>query len=166
VKVNLGCGDRYAADWWNVDHAGSPYRKDATVDLTGPLPWTPSSISHVYAGHVLEHLTVQQCLDLLHRLRPLMTLNGQIMVVGPDLDRARAMLAAGTLDVTLDSLRFGGNRWPGDQHQWECEPLLLADMLKTTGWVDVTEILIGEVPDLWPVADRRPVWQCAVHARR
>ncbi len=170
MRVNLGCGDRYAPDWHNVDHAGSPYPKDQTVDLTADPPWPAGSISHVYAGHVLEHLTVQQSLDLLERLLPLMAPGGQVMLVGPDVPKAEAMIEAGTFDFsgghTLESLRFGGHRWPGDEHQWECDGAILADMLKETGWADVTELAIGDVPAFWPVADRRPAWQCAVHALR
>jgi predicted SAM-dependent methyltransferase len=170
VKINLGCGDRYVAGWVNVDHAGSPHRKDETVDLTGILPWKPGSITHVYAGHVLEHLTIQQALDLLERLHPLMASGGDIMVVGPDVGKAEAMVAAGTFDFsgghTLDSIKHGGHRWPGDEHRWECDAAILIDMLKETGWTDVAEIPIGDVPAFWPVADRRPAWQCAIHASR
>ena len=166
MRINLGCGDRYADGWVNVDHVASPYRVDQTVDLTGPLPWRVTSIEYVYAGHVLEHLTVQDALNLLERLRPLMVHGGQIMCVGPDVVRGAAMAAAGTLEdwVTLDLLNYGGHRWPGDEHQWACEAAVLLDMLKETGWVDVAEIPIGEVPALWPVVDRGPAWQCAVGA--
>ena len=166
MRLNLGCGDRYQPDWWNVDHAGSPYRMDEVVDLTHPLPWPAGSISHVYAGHILEHLAVQDALDLLERLRPLMAPGGQIMVVGPDVIRGAVMADAGQLEdwVTLDLLKFGGRRWPGDEHRWQCDPLVLADMLKEAGWVDVVELSIADVPELWPVVDRGPAWQCAVQA--
>ena len=164
LRVNLGCGDRYAEGWVNVDHAGSPGRKDRTVDLTGPLPWAPGSIAAVYAGHVLEHLTIPDALSLLERIRTCVRTGGEVMVVGPDLTRAVAMAQAGTLDVTLDSLRHGASRWAGDEHRWECHASILADMLKEAGWVDVAEVAIGDVPASWPVADRRPVWQCALSA--
>jgi hypothetical protein len=167
VKVNLGCGDRYAeGGWWNVDHAGSPHRKDETVDLRGDLPWSTSSITHVYAGHVLEHLTLDACHRLLAQLLHRMVPGGQIMVVGPDLFRAQAMAEAGTLDVTMDSLRYGADRWDGDRHLWECNPEIIIALLIDAGWTGIVEVGIENVPDFWPVADRRPLWQCAVSASR
>jgi len=165
MRVNLGCGDRYQPGWHNVDHAGSPHQKDDTIDLTGSLPWAVGTIELTYAGHVLEHLTLDECHTLLANLRPCMAPEGILMIVGPDLDRARTLLAVGALDVTLESLQFGGHRWPGDEHRWECLPVVIEDLLTATGWRDITEIGIKNVPAMWPVADRRPVWQCAIQAK-
>lgn len=168
MRVNLGCGDRYAHGWLNIDHAGSPHRKDLEWDLASgaPLPWSAGSVTHVYAGHVLEHLSVETCHVLLAQLLPCMAPGGQIMVVGPDILVAEAMIADGTFDFryghTLESLRFGGNRWPGDAHLWECDAVLVSMMLAESGWQDVTSMDIRDVPELWPVADRAPLWQCAV----
>lgn len=164
MKINLGCGDRYASGWINVDHSGSPHQKDETVDLTGALPWPEQSVSYVYAGHVLEHLTLDVCTDLLGRLLRCARPGCEIMVVGPDVERAREMAVAGTLDVTLDSLIYGASRWPGDEHRWECNAQHVRRLLSDTGWSGVTELDITQVPALWPVADRRPRWQCAVLA--
>lgn len=164
MRLNLGCGDRYAPGWVNVDRAECPHRKDQIVDLAGKLPWPAGGVSHVYAGHVLEHLPVEVCVALLGRLLPLMAPGGQIMVVGPDLDRAQMMAEAGTLDVTIESLQFGAHRWAGDEHQWECVPTILIAMLDEAGWQDITEVGIANVPKMWPVADRGPQWQCAISA--
>jgi predicted SAM-dependent methyltransferase len=168
VRLNIGCGDRYASDWHNVDHAGSPHRKDAEVDLRLDLPSEYESLTHVYAGHVLEHLTIEECRILLFQLHCRMTPSGQIMIVGPDLIKAEAMVRAGTFDFqwghTLDSLRYGGNRWPGDTHHWECDAEQVASMLERAGWKNVTDVGIEHIPEFWPVADRAPLWQCAVSA--
>lgn len=163
MKLNLGCGDRYAPGWHNVDHAGSPHRRDETVDLRGELPWT--GVTHAYAGHLLEHLYVGQALKLLRRLRGCMADGGQLMVVGPDVLLAEAMAIAGTLDVTMASLTDGGHRWVGDEHRWHCTTACVEEMLTATGWREITRVGIGNVPDVWPVADRGPKWQCAVSAQ-
>ncbi len=165
MNLNLGCGDRYQPGWHNVDHAGSPHQKDETVDLTEPLPWAQAIVEHAYAGHVLEHLTLDECHHLLTNLRPCMTTDGVLMVVGPDLNRAGTLAAAGVLDVPIESLQFGAHRWPGDEHRWECTPEVITKLLVAAGWQKVEEIGIADVPSLWPVADRRPIWQCAVEAR-
>lgn len=165
MLINLGCGDRYADGWVNVDHAGSPHRKDLTADLAGELPWPADSILHVYLGHLLEHLTYADAGKLLERLRPLVRPDGQIMVVGPDVDVAQQMAEAGTLDVTMESLRYGADRWPGDEHLWECTAAKVIDLLTGAGWVDIQDVGIANVAAFWPVADRRPQWQCAISAR-
>jgi hypothetical protein len=165
MHVNLGCGDRYVPGWWNIDHDGCPHRKDEVVDLSGPLPFRYSSVELAYMGHLLEHLTVGEGVLLLERLRPCMTVSGAVMVVGPDVDLAWRMAEAGTLDVTMDELRFGGHRWPGDEHQWECGPGTVRKMLELAGWEGVAEVPFGMVDDMWPVADRGPAWQFAVTAR-
>lgn len=168
MLLNLGCGDRYADGWINVDYE-SPHRKDQTVDLTGELPWEPRSVAQAYVGHLLEHLTLDDCRNLLRRLRPLMVLGGAIMLVGPDVERAQRMIddGAGLAEMygaTMDSLRFGAGRWSGDVHRWECTEAQLVDLLVETGWTSIVTYKIDDVAPVWPVADRRPQWQCAVGA--
>lgn len=168
MKLNLGCGDRYAEGWHNVDFAGSPHRKDEEVDLRTsalPLPWTLEGVELAYAGHLLEHLFVDEVLVLLAALRVCMAEDGELMVVGPDIILAQGMAVAGTLDVTMDSLTNGGHRWHGDEHRWHCTTWAVEALLRTTGWSEVTRVGIANVPDFWPVADRGPQWQCAVSAR-
>jgi len=164
MRVNLGCGDRYAAGWVNVDHCGCPHRKDLTLDVRSQLPWKTGELTRVYAGHVLEHLRVHECLDVLERLKPCVAPDGQLLVVGPDIDYALGMQVAGTLDVPLDSLRYGASRWDGDVHRWECSAAAIRKMLQVTGWSSVQQLPWDTVPEEWPVADRGPRWQVAVLA--
>ncbi len=166
MNLNLGCGDRYADGWTNVDHAGLPYRKDQEVDLSGPLPWPDATVDAAYCGHLLEHLTMPQCVLLLARLWHCMRPGGELLIVGPDLDMARQMQDEGVLDVPMDGLLHGAHRWPGDEHQWESRPAPVRNMLHLTGWVNIREIPIGDVEQRWPVADRGPRWQFAVYATR
>lgn len=168
MRLNLGCGDRYATGWTNVDF-GSPHLKDETVDLTGELPWGSCSVEAVYAGHLLEHMKLSDCRNLLMRLRVVVAPNCAIMLVGPDVERAQRMIDAGAglaemYGATLDSLRYGAGRWSGDVHEWECTEAQLVVLLQETGWSHITPMDIDEVALLWPVADPRPKWQCAVGA--
>ena len=167
MRVNLGCADRYAVGWRNVDHVACPYHVDEVVDLTEPLPWATRSITHVYAGHVLEHLTMADAEQLLKRLHPCMSEGGRIMVVGPDVDRARAMIKNGTFDDryhSLETIIHGDHRWPGTEHRWECTAERVMSLLYAAGWSDVRSVGIADVADSWPVVDRSQLWQCAVTA--
>lgn len=160
MRLNLGAGDSYVQKWHNVDRDSCPFKRDETVDLTGPLPWPAESISLVYAGHVLEHLTEDQCRTLLAELLKRMMPGGQILVVGPDLELAQR-LGTGP-HHTLDELRHGARRWEGDEHRWECTTAKVVQLLTETGWSHVTDVGIGNVPVFWPVVDRAPQWQLAV----
>jgi predicted SAM-dependent methyltransferase len=164
VKLNVGCGDRYVEGWHNVDRADMPHRKDEACDIrASALPW--SEVQFAYAGHVLEHLFVEHVIIFLEALRGCMASDGELMAVGPDVILAQGMAVAGTLDVTMDSLENGGHRWPGDEHRWHCTQWGVERMLMATGWQQIKRIGINAVPEMWPVADRRPQWQCAVSAR-
>jgi len=167
MQLNLGCGDRYANGWINVDLPEMPHRVDQRVDLAGDLPWPANSVECAYLGHVLEHLNLVDAGRLLVNLRACMINNGAIMVVGPDVTRGRELLGETGSDeygATLDSLRFGAGRWMGDVHLWECTEQRIMELLEDTGWSNVTSMNMDEVKLLWPVADPRPKWQCAVGA--
>lgn len=166
MKLNLGCGDRYQDGWHNVDFAGSPHKKDQEFDLRNPvLPW--DSVSHAFLGHVLEHLYVDEALALLSTLRSCLRVDGELMVVGPDVIFAQELQATGQLDTntTMDSLINGGHRWEGDEHRWHCTARAIEALLRVTHWTNVAQVNFNEVPEFWPVADRGPRWQCAVSAR-
>ena len=53
VKLNLGCSDRKIKGYIGVDIAPPA---DQIVDLAGPWPWPDSSVDHVLAYDVCEHI--------------------------------------------------------------------------------------------------------------
>ena len=167
LSLNLGCGDRYVDGWVNVDY-GTPHRHDQTVDLTGRLPWEPGSVSRIYAGHLLEHITQEEGLGLLRRLLVCADPAGcTLVLVGPDVVVAEKMIADGTFDFTyhsLESIKNGAGRWAGDVHLWETTGPLVAQLVAEAGWPVVHALTIAQLEGGWPVADREPQWQYAVRA--
>lgn len=165
LRVNLGCGEQYAPGWVNVDHAGMPHTKDLTLDLRGPLPWH-GEVDLMYAGHLLEHLFIDEVIVLLMRMREALHPTGELMIVGPDVLIAQGLEISQTLEVPLEQIRHGAGRWEGDVHRWECTSFAILRLLQVTGWGDIKNVGIANVSDVWPVAFRGPKWQCAVSARR
>jgi hypothetical protein len=168
VRLNLGCGDRYVEGWHNVDF-GYPDRVDERVDLVsrrGELPWT--GVTHIYAGHLFEHIWPSQAKRLAERLLDCADPGGcLLMAVGPDVPLAKQMIADQTFDSTyhsLESLIHGAHRWPGDEHRWETSGPLIQSMLRSAGWPVASDVGIGQVSSFWPVADRTPQWQYAIRA--
>ena len=55
ISLNLGCCDRIMPGYINVDRVDGP--GVTKVDLcVSPWPWADSSVSHIYAQDVIEHL--------------------------------------------------------------------------------------------------------------
>lgn len=162
--LNLGCGEYSApAPWWNVD-SGTPHPVDERADITKKLPdrWYREKAARIYLGHVLEHLTIGEAETLLTRLHGVAAPGCALMIVGPDVQRAEAMHARGELSAEwLRLVKEGGDRWPGDQHRWECEPQTLIRICANAGWSNIREIPVEAVPEIWPLVSDIG-WQCAV----
>jgi len=54
-RLNIGCGNDYREDWYNVDIGDC--KKDAYMDVTKPLPFEDNTFKLVFAQHVLEHIS-------------------------------------------------------------------------------------------------------------
>src|SRR5882757_794152 len=53
MRLNLGCSDRHAAGYINVDRV---LPADVLVDLAEPWPWLDSSTDEILAHDIIEHL--------------------------------------------------------------------------------------------------------------
>lgn len=168
MKLNLGCGDRYVSGWTNVDFQ-TPRKVDERVDLTGPLPksWR-GNVKYIYAGHLLEHITEDECHKLAKRLLKVSHPDGCLFVaVGPDVEVAEEMVYNGTFDHTwgtLDEIKNGAGRWAGDVHMWETTGRSVGKIIQDAGWPVVRVLSLDVLPNFWPVADRTQKWQYVVRA--
>lgn len=162
VKLNLGSGDLPAkAPWVNVD-SWPGNKPDVVADICR-LPWDDATVSHIYCGHVLEHLDKSAVLRALCEFRRLFVPGGRLCVVGPDLHRASSGDGDPTRvdDVLTDVIRTGGDRWPGDRHLWESTETsalaLIRQMFPNARAIPITEVDRSEWPlpfDAW--------WQFAI----
>lgn len=111
MNLNLGCGDWRVPGWVNVDQY--PGVKPDVVARSDALPFEDGAFGRVYCGHVLEHLAWDELPLTLEEIKRV--LDGELCIVGPDYDRA---LANPEWHVLLPGITDGGDRWPGDKHQW------------------------------------------------
>lgn len=155
----VGCGEFRHAGWLHIDvHADDRVRPDVVASVLD-LPFADDSFDRVYMGHVLEHLERDDVTVALAEVGRVLRPGGELMIVGPDLDRAVGQFA----DVA-PSIRTGGGRWPGDRHLWdstETETLRLVRLV----FPDAQPLPVSDVPGLWPVVSKVG-WQFAVHVRR
>jgi predicted SAM-dependent methyltransferase len=159
VKINIGPGPHPAAGWINVD-VQEQWEPDVLASCED-LPFKDGVASHVYCGHVLEHMDldaqIYRCLAEIRRvLRP----DGELMVVGPDLDRAKQ----GWPDM-IEAI-WPGMKHPGSvgaEHLWPSTVPTTMSVLGAAGY-DAQEIPIAQVPKPWPVT-AYVGWQLAILAR-
>jgi predicted SAM-dependent methyltransferase len=92
--LNLGCGDRYHAEWTNVDMQAAG--KGVIVsDLRSGIPFPDGHFDAVYHSHLLEHLPRHEAHELIDECYRVLKPRGIIRVVVPDLEAiAREYLRA------------------------------------------------------------------------
>ena len=146
MKLNLGSGPFPAGDGWTNVDAHELEGVDLVANILD-LPLEDGSVELIYAGHVFEHLTYLDQLPIaLEEMKRILAPGGTMMVVGPDLDRARA-----GWPHEVDGM------WPTDPdglepmlHSWPPTAPMMRDALVHAGW-NAAEIPIADVPKLWPV---------------
>ena len=165
MKLNVGCGNHRADGWTNMDiERNDEVKPDIQGDLMD-LPDEIQGVTHVYLGHVLEHLALGTIAPALSKLWERCVPGVEIAVVGPDCDRARALDRAGRLyGIKLQDVVHGAGRWANDVHLWECTPGGLERVLRRSGVQDVRHVSITSAElSAWPVTSRVD-WQCAMIA--
>lgn len=186
--LNLGCGPHLApAPWINVDqnsgaydvrfnHAGGERMPDVIAPCWG-LPFPDGSCERLYAGHLVEHLTLpdgvaRSCAEWKRVLAP----GGELLLVAPDLVRIAEDIyraPAGGWGLFWDAHGTSGRMpspfrsviegvLPGDAHQWSCsrEALLLLALWQFPGYT-ITPLEPADIPAVWPLVSR-VAWQAAV----
>jgi len=84
MKLNIGCGDVYLPGWINIDLDSS--RADLKHDLRTPLPYEDNSISFIYNEHFIEHVTVNEAVNIMKEFHRVLKKNGVMRIATPDLD--------------------------------------------------------------------------------
>ncbi len=167
VRVNLGCGEFSPASWVNVDMVVNEHVHPTIIaDVSKPLPFRRFSLTHMYAGHVLEHLTREDAYLALLDWRRYLTTDGVLLVVGPDVHRAYEMLHRGEITPQeFTDIRHGAKRWPGDAHLWKSTEHDTMTLMQLAGWT-VTRADVWQIwtETDWPLASGTG-WQFAAYGQ-
>lgn len=180
MKVNIGCGPHRArAPWVNVDRVYLPGRIEPDmVNKSGlpadlapdPIPY--GSATHVYLGHVLEHVRWETVPDFLRSVRTLTESGGLVAVVGPDVQKVIAGHKEGRYPWSLVSACLEGSNaqiddieatHDGARHQWNCTEERVVEAFGLAGFVDIEPFKPRELSGEWPLVSPAD-WQCAVVA--
>jgi hypothetical protein len=172
MKLNLGAGEPFShararayPDWIDIDVRPST-RPTVAADVRR-LPFATGSASHVYAGHVLEHLDLDDVPVAIREVRRVLRSRGEVLFVGPDVMVAERMHRDGLIsDERLASDKAHGE--PGNVcvHQWDSDPVVVFHALIDARFVFIRPIPIPATPLDFPVFDRGSLDQFAILATR
>ena len=179
TQLNLGAGPHRApAPWVNVDRVYVEGRIEPDLILPSGSPadlvdhFEAGTVTHVYLGHVLEHVAWDGVPRFLSELAGLLSVDGEVCVVGPDVNRAIAGAAVGIypwslVDACLEGPdpQIDGDDFSHDgaRHQWNCTEERVVGALQAAGFRYVTRWRPGRLPRVWPIVSRVD-WQMAVTA--
>lgn len=159
-NINVGCGEFPAVGYVNVDITDVGGPKPDIIASVLDLPFTTGSVQKIYAGHVLEHVSLDDMETALDELKRVLVKTGTLVIVGPDLDRARK-----DFPEVLPDILHGAHRWEGDEHTWESTEASTNALLEDNGWnTRIVPIESSEL-DEWPVVSRIG-WQFAIIATK
>lgn len=157
LRLNVGCGDHYAAGWVNLDLACDEHRHPDVTGDARSLPFRDATFDRCYLGRVLEHVARADAHRVLLEARRVLRPGGLVTVVGPALDRCS------TPEQRL-GVMLGAGRWPGDEHQWTPTTLETVRLVERA-FPGARLVSIEEVGREWPVVSRA-AWRCAVQAEK
>lgn len=87
--INIGCGTNLLYCWINADI--NPCRGAVYMDATKPIPLNDASIKYVVCEHLLEHLTLQEGLNLLKEIKRILAPGGIARIALPTKDKLDAI---------------------------------------------------------------------------
>ncbi len=148
MKLNLGCGDFIMNGFVNID----VYDGEG-VDLVCnvlKLPYKDNSIDEIYAGHVIEHLTMEEAGKGLKEWLRVLKPGCHIGIVVPEKNLTPKHMVIG-IKVPNEPYREHNSYWDNE---------MLKKEAKKVGFKDIETMNISTYPHL--VA--RPLWQVGITA--
>lgn len=115
MKINLGCNDFKLRDFINID-VDPGVNPDVVADAMN-LPYEDNSVDEIYAGHLLEHFTLQE--DPLKEWHRVLKPGGRITVTVPDVETSLKLYKEGKLSLEwVNDVVFGAqDRQEQNHHQ-------------------------------------------------
>jgi hypothetical protein len=138
LRLNLGCGHIPISDYLNVDR-----REMQGVDILSEadqLPFDPMEIDEIYSAHFLEHFPEEELRRvLLPYWYGLLKPGGLFRAIVPDGDAMIKEFSKGRFAYKdLHEALYGAQEYQGDFHFILFTPQSLANLLRETGYCDVT----------------------------
>lgn len=160
LRLNLGSGPHPTpGGWLSVD--SDPAHSPAVLADVGALPFDDDSAEALYAGHLLEHVPLAAIAPVLAEWRRVLASGGELVIVGPDIDRA---VDQGEPAWLIAQIVAHGGDGPAS-HAWTCSETVLRHLLEQAGWT-VQPVDVGTISEPeWPNYAPQARWQLALRCR-
>lgn len=164
MKLNLGPGPYYEKGWVNVEVC-KEFKADVYLEDPMVLPFDNESASLVYAGHVLEHIEWERVPTYLDEIYRVLSPQGTLLIVGPDMWRGLELWKKGKLETGLSELLEWESLpgWEAPRHFWNCSEKRVTLLMDKEKWVITPVDITSNKLDSWPVVSRIG-WQMALLA--
>lgn len=149
-KINIGCGDHVLEGFENVD--GQRVGMNPKIIIGNALEYNYQGADQVYAGHFVEHLSVDDARKLFRKVRSDAP-EAELIITIPAIERSNKVPF-----WWLQIIVFGSKRWPGDNHVSAWRTNDLDAELRSAGFTR-----IQEWPDC-PYLMERVDWQVCLRA--
>ena len=117
MKLHLGCGNKHIDGYINIDIRYIP-GVDEVNNVARLRNYKNSSISTIYASHVLEHFGRWEYKDVLKRWFELLEPNGILRIGVPDFEEiAKYYLKTKDLRI-VSGMLYGGQDYDENYHYW------------------------------------------------
>lgn len=148
--------------WWRVSGARTFYTKTqycarlrdrwVHADVTYGLPFHDRAVAHIYCSYLLEHLTSAQGFAFLRDCKRVLSLNGLLRIVVPDLAHATEELQGDAFARyhALSYYFFNEQTTHYAPHRWMYNQDSLSTLLKDIGFREIRRCppFDGDTPDL------------------
>lgn len=153
TRVNVGCGEWPLEGWTNLD--ADPAMGPDIVAQVPPLPFGDGELDEVYAGHLLEHLHLDDGKAFLRECYRCLKPGGKIGVVVPDVYEVMRRYVnrmpdavyingfwwnVSDLDAVGSIFLYSPSAIQKSRHEWSYDARTLQRIMFWAGFVDLTPI--------------------------
>jgi len=156
IRLNLGCGNYPLKGFTNVDKYENVH-PDLVSNALG-LPYESETVTEIYCGHMLEHLTLEEGRKALRYWKSLLIPGGKITVTVPDFDYLVKLYLEDPTPENLIKLNEETiySYCQESHHQYCYSGDLLKKVMASAGFVSLEKLPVDHEyfanPVLWQVA--------------
>ena len=150
MRANFGCGELKLDGYINIDQFPE-VNPDVVADASEWLSLrADGSVDEIYAGHFLEHLTLDEAQVFLRECFRALKSGGTIGIVVPDTEAVFKMYVLGKMNMHDICAQFLYSTVQKSHHQWSYDSRSLRAQIEAAGFVCKHEIDRHKDPRVWP----------------
>ncbi|HUV63963.1 MAG TPA: methyltransferase domain-containing protein [Sedimentisphaerales bacterium] len=139
VLVHIGCGEKNAPGFINVDARPLAHVHVVTDDITSLADFETGTVDLVYMCHILEHIKRDDLRKVLSEMKRVLKDGGVLRISVPDFDKLIEVYDAAGKDIDAISRQLMG----GQDHQYNVHYSVfnrqrLSDLFKDVGFREVS----------------------------